>query len=311
MEFSGSSFRRHATGSELDDEDSHWDASVLWCGEELDASPKTPPANVPPLDLSMLQLPTNEDEDLKPYRIPLPTAVPAPEENRRHIWKLAGILSASSASHENNNSGRSSSTMGGRNSGAFTGAGSLGSSHNKSSTSLADVSPFLGERIRRMKEQPPEPPAALAAARKLRVPRRAFLATAGTAAADSAGGGGSNDRHNNEDRSNVKAGRCGSPARPSEASEEEDEEDSIQEVVDEAPQRISRVVRFTDDSDALDGGRGAIRDMRVEQQKNRVRIVLLDCEEQRERKMLQAKEQNAFTVIGKSYRRSSLLTRND
>ena len=311
MEFSGSSFRRHATGSELDDEDSHWDASVLWCGEELDASPKTPPANVPPLDLSMLQLPTNEDEDLKPYRIPLPTAVPAPEENRRHIWKLAGILSASSASHENNNSGRSSSTMGGRNSGAFTGAGSLGSSHNKSSTSLADVSPFLGERIRRMKEQPPEPPAALAAARKLRVPRRAFLATAGTAAADSAGGGGSNDRHSNEDRSNVKAGRCGPPARPSEASEEEDEEDSIQEVVDEAPQRISRVVRFTDDSDALDGGRGAIRDMRVEQQKNRVRIVLLDCEEQRERKMLQAEEQNAFTVIGKSYRRSSLLTRND
>jgi hypothetical protein len=301
MELSGSSSRHHGSNTEWEDEDSHWDASVLWCGEESDGSERVPPTCVPPLDLTALQLPTGAPDDLKPYRIPLPTAVPVPEENRLHLMKLAGMLPSSSSSPENaghDGSGRSSLTLGGRDSGTLTGgvaaAASFRSPHpNKSTSSTAVVSPFLGERIRCMKEQPPEPPVSLAAARKLRLSR--LVSRTSGVSADS-----------------VHRPKSSEPlAPPLETSEEEDggeAEDSIHELVDEAPQRVSRVVRFTDDSDALDGGRGAARDIRVGQQKIRVRMVLLDCEEQRERKVLLAEEQSAFTTIVKSYRRSSLLT---
>ncbi|KPA78911.1 hypothetical protein ABB37_05975 [Leptomonas pyrrhocoris] len=286
MEMSGSFSRRHVHSSECDDEDSHWDASVLWCGEESEVSERTPTMRVPLLDLTLLQLPTGDYDDLKPYRIPLPTAVPAPEENYQHLRQLAGLCSFSSESPDNDRIRCGSSPMGGRDSGAFPAVGGSFSSSflSKSATSVADVSPFVGDRIRRMKEQPPEPPAGLAVPRKVWGSRRAFFSTATVA------GGGS------------EAARKGSSPAPSAETDEEAAQDSVYEFVDEAPQRISRVVVFTDDSDALDGGRGTARDVRVKQQNNRVRVVLLDCEEQRERRVVQAEEQEAFIVIDKSYR---------
>ncbi|KPI83688.1 hypothetical protein ABL78_7270 [Leptomonas seymouri] len=282
------SLRHHAYDSEWDDEDSLWDASVMWCGEESYADERPPPTHVPPLDLTALHLPTGDYGDLKPYRIPLPTAVPAPEENRRHLLQLAGMLPCSPGSpgsNDRDDSGASNSKMGGRGTEAFTDAGSPTSSYLSSSyASMKGVSPLLGERIRCMKKQLPRPFAA----------RVVFRATA--ASMDGEAGR-----------------RDSSSAQPSEASEEEAETDaaesSINEIVDEAPQPISRVTRFTDESDALDGGRGAARDIRIGQQKNRVRMVLLDCEEQRTRKELQAEEQTVFTALGKSYSRSSRMRR--
>ncbi|KAG5471348.1 hypothetical protein LSCM1_01432 [Leishmania martiniquensis] len=70
---------RHDYRSETEDEDSEWGSSGLWCGEEALHEAKPPPAFVPPLDFTLLLLPTGDSEELTRYRIPMPSAVPAPD----------------------------------------------------------------------------------------------------------------------------------------------------------------------------------------------------------------------------------------
>ncbi|KAG5496951.1 hypothetical protein GH5_01466 [Leishmania sp. Ghana 2012 LV757] len=45
----------------------------------------------------------------------------------------------------------------------------------------------------------------------------------------------------------------------------------------DAPSRVALRVLLTDDSDAVDGGRGAERDRRVKRQRDRTPGALLDC----------------------------------
>ncbi|KAG5472024.1 hypothetical protein CUR178_02690 [Leishmania enriettii] len=85
----------HRCASETDDGDSEWEASELWCGDEAAHEAKPPPAFVPPLDLTLLLLPNVDSDDLKRYRIPMPSAVPAPDEAHRNLLFTIGACAVS------------------------------------------------------------------------------------------------------------------------------------------------------------------------------------------------------------------------
>ncbi|KAG5495848.1 hypothetical protein JIQ42_02718 [Leishmania sp. Namibia] len=91
----------HRCASETDDGDSQWEASGLWCGDEAAHEAKPPPAFVPPLDLTLLLLPNVDSDDLKRYRIPMPSAVPAPDEAHRNLLFTIGACAVSFGDESN------------------------------------------------------------------------------------------------------------------------------------------------------------------------------------------------------------------
>ncbi|CAJ1031319.1 hypothetical protein, conserved [Leishmania lindenbergi] len=288
------SWRHHGCASETDDDDSQWEGSGLWCGDEATYEAKPPTVFVPPLDLTPLLLPTNDSEDLKPYRIPLPSAVPAPDEAHRHLLLTIGAYAVAFGAECNTVAAGDDSRAG-----VWTGGPSASSlmmsgedaapspsdsaSFNnscappscrarRSGASLTGVSPFVNERIQRMRASWQHSSSTVDVTvdvRSRRVSREV-----------------SSSVKDGVDRAESKQADVGNASLLEKAAYSKQVEKGGALFSDgsaNAQQRAAHI-QFTDDSDALDGGRGAERDRRVSHQRARVQRILLDCQEQRRRK---------------------------
>ncbi|TPP42632.1 hypothetical protein CGC21_11585 [Leishmania donovani] len=303
----------HSCAVETDDDDSQLEGSGLWCGDEDAHEANPPPVFVPPLDLTLLLLPTGDSEELKPYRIPLPSAVPAPEEAHRRF--LCSIGAYAAAFGEEGSTATAGDSLG---AGAVADAPSAPASMtgvedaalppgnsaslndscpppsrraSKSCTSLTPVSPFVNERARRMRASRQPFSTTGPSTVNVRSPRASRHAAG--AVKDGA------------DKAVSEEGEAGKALLMEKAADaiptEENEMLRSSGGADHVRSRVAPMVLFTDDSDALDGGRGAERDRRVNLQRGRAQRILLDCQEQRERKDTVLEELNALKTLTKRF----------
>lgn len=302
----------HSCTLETEDDDSQLEESRLWCGDEDEHEAKPPPSFVPPLDLTLLLVPTGDSEDLKPYRIPLPSAVPEPDEARRRFLCSIGAYTAAFG-EEGKTATAGDSLSAGAADGPSASASMKGAEDaapppgnfallndscaapsrraSKIGTSLTDVSPFVNERVRRMRASRQSFSSTETSTVDMRS-RRASRNASGAAkeGADKAVGG-------QTDAKNASLMEKAADATPTEENEELRSSGGAEHV----RSCVAPMVLFTDDSDALDGGRGAERDRRVNRQRGRVQRILLDCQEQRERKDTALEELNAFKTLIKRF----------
>ncbi|CAG9579296.1 conserved hypothetical protein [Leishmania major strain Friedlin] len=303
----------HSCAIETDDDDSQLEGSGLWCGDEDAHEANPPPVFVPPLDLTLLLLPTGDSEELKPYRIPLPSAVPAPEEaHRRFLCSIGAYAAAfreegSTATADDSlragavadapsapasMTGAEDAAQPPGNSASLNDSCALPSRRvSKGCTSLTPVSPFVNERVRRMRASRQPFSSTGTSTVNVRSPRVSHHATG--AVKDGA------------EKTVSEEADAGNPLLMEKAADaiptEENEMLRSSGEAGHVRSHVAPLVLFTDDSDALDGGRGAERDRRVNRQRSRVQRILLNCQEQRERKDTVLDELNIFKTLTKRF----------
>lgn len=263
--------------SELAEEDATYDPTILWCGDE--DGTVVPPTCVPPLDLTGLYLPNAEEEDLSIYRIPLPTAVAAPEEAYsrllHHLHTRNNTLSPDMITPKSN---PDVATKDASDTGEAMELSLLSSSlpTREGTAAFAGVSPFMGERLHRLQPN-----------RRWSKLQKSISGELQSLPVQTTGG-----EHSLSSQPTLQTSESEAPVDVSNTLKGHGRAEGAY-----GGSTVARAILFTDDSDALDGGRGLEREQRLMNRKERVQVLLLDCQEQRERKALLSDEQTIFLSI--------------